>query len=104
MNVSDVLANPKLASGVSIATTGTGVGTILDLIPTDIGKLATVVGIVLSMVLIYTHLLTVRKTRVEIRLLEQKEAERAAQALARRDAGQPVRRSDDQNDGSPSGS
>ena len=84
MSVRDALQalanNPKIASVVSGVTTGTGLGTLLDYIPDDVGKLATLVGIVLSSVLIYTHW---RKGRVEyeltvleIELLRVKETER----------------------------
>ncbi len=77
----DLAQNPKVASIVSTATTGTGIGTFLDLIPNDIGKLATLVGILLSCVLIYTHLrkgrIEYKKTQLEIELLksEKKESE-----------------------------
>lgn len=73
--VQAVAQSPKSGAAVSAATTGTGLGTFLDLIPNDIGKLATLVGIVLSVILIYSHLLTVRKTRIEIAI---KELEKAA--------------------------
>lgn len=60
--LSELAQNPKIATLVSTVTTGTGLGTFLDVIPNDIGKLATLVGIVLSSVLIYTHW---RKGRIE---------------------------------------
>jgi hypothetical protein len=82
--VTEIVQNPRIASAVASLTTGTGVGTILDLIPDDIGKLATLVGIVLSTVLIYTHWrkgrIEYEKTRLEILLLKQKEAERVEAA------------------------
>jgi len=78
--VSEVVQNPRIASAVASATTGTGLGTILDLIPNDIGKLATLIGIILSSVLIYTHWrkgrIEYEKTRLEILHLKQREAER----------------------------
>lgn len=52
MNVTD----GRLASTVSAGTTGSGLATWLDLIPNEIGKLATLVGIALSVVLIIMHL------------------------------------------------
>lgn len=80
-------SNPKIASGVSAMTTGSGLGTLLDLIPDDIGKLATLVGIVLSVVLIYTHWrkgrIEYKKTQLEILILKEKEAERIGSALER---------------------
>lgn len=93
-------SNPKVASGVSAMTTGTGLGTLLDWIPNDIGKLATVVGIVLSMVLIYSHWrkgrIEYKKTQLEILILKEKETERIETALKRREAGGPARRREDQ--------
>lgn len=49
---------------VASGTTGTGLATWLNLIPNEIGKLATLVGIVLSVVLIVMH---IRKMRQEAR-------------------------------------
>lgn len=82
MNASDLVSNirseiatavqsPKTAAGVSTLTTGTGVSTMLDWIPNDIGKLATLVGIILSLLLIYVHLLAVRKAHLEIAHLKR---------------------------------
>lgn len=86
--------NPKIASVVSAATTGTGL-----LIPNDIGNLATLVGIVLSIVLIYTHWrkgrIEYRKTQLEILILKEKEAVRLESARRRKESGQPTRREGD---------
>ena len=60
----------KTAAATATATTSTGIGTIFDWIPTDIGKLATLVGIALSTILIYTHL---KKYSLEIKLLKEKD-------------------------------
>ncbi len=83
----EIANNPKVASGVSAMTTGTGLGTILEWIPDDIGKLATLVGIILSCVLIYTHWRKGRieysKTKLEILILQEKEAERIEKAKQR---------------------
>jgi len=83
----ELAQNPKIASAVGTATMGTGMGTIFDVIPNDIGKLATLVGIVLSLVLIYTHLRKGRaeykKIELEILVLKEKEAERIESALRR---------------------
>lgn len=51
-----VVTDVKTAAGVATATTGTGLAAWLEKIPPDIGKLATLVGIVLSCVLIFTHI------------------------------------------------
>ena len=65
MSLRDVATDPRLAYPVSAATTATG--TFFDMIPSDIGKLATLVGIALSIVLIYTHL---RKGRIEYKKIQ----------------------------------
>jgi len=70
-------------------------GTILDLIPNEIGKLATLVGILLSIVLIYAHILAVHKTRIEIEILRAQEADRQAAIKWRVEHREPVRRIDD---------
>ena len=83
----EVLNNPKVAVTVASTTMGTGLGTILDLIPDDVGKLTTLVGGVLSVVIIYNVLtrlsierkqakLENQKTLLEVRALQAKETER----------------------------
>lgn len=56
---------------VAGSTTATGLSTWLNLIPSEIGKLATVVGIILSITLIVMH---VRKMRQEARESALREA------------------------------
>lgn len=68
--IREILADARVASGVSAATTGTGLGTLLAWIPDDIGKLAACVGIVLSLVLIYVHYLSARKLKIQIKILQ----------------------------------
>ena len=79
MSVKDFVVSGKVGAAVSAATTGTGLGTVLDWIPPEIGKLATLVGIVLSLVLIYTHWRRGKseyeKTMLEIAILKQQEKE-----------------------------
>ena len=48
--------NVKLAASTSLATATTGTVTWLEWIPADIGKLATLTGLILSTILIYTHI------------------------------------------------
>ena len=79
MNVSDSLSDPRVGTVVSTITTGTGVGTVLNWIPSDIGKLASVVGIALSLVLIWlyfkkglTEIEDRKKIKLEIELLKAK--------------------------------
>lgn len=50
--VSEIASNPKVAGTVSAATTASGVFTWIDWIPNDIGKVATLIGIILSTVLV----------------------------------------------------
>ena len=94
--VQELVMNPKTAHVTATITAGTGLGTILDLIPNDIGKLATVVGIVLSIVLIRNHWRKGRveytKIQLENQLMRQQIAEREEAALIRKAAGLPVRR------------
>ena len=61
-SLSNVTGDVRLGVGTAAAPTSTGLGMVLDYIPDDIGKLASCVGIVLSSVLIYTH---IRKGRAE---------------------------------------
>jgi hypothetical protein len=51
----DYLNNTKTAIGTVLATIGAGLALTLDMIPDDIGKLASLLGIVLSVILIYNH-------------------------------------------------
>ena len=50
-----------------MATTGatTGTATFLDWIPADIGKLGTLISILLALVLIYTHLVKLKRAKVK---------------------------------------
>lgn len=72
-----VLSDPKAAATVSAATTASGVSTWFDLIPNDIGKLATVVGMFLSIILItywaQKTYFEVRRNNIELRKLEKEE-------------------------------
>jgi hypothetical protein len=55
MILSELLTDVKTAWATTVATLGTGTATIVEWIPDGIGKLGTLVGIALSIVLIYTH-------------------------------------------------
>ncbi len=79
-----VATSAKVATAVAAATTGTGVSAWLAWIPDDVGKLATVVGIVLSLVLIRVHLVALEKLRTEIAIMRVKEAERTDESGRRR--------------------
>ena len=83
--MSNVVNDIKIAWATVMGTIGSGMGTALDMIPNDIGKLATLLGIVLSTVLIYTHFrkgrIEYQKTQLEIIILKEKEAERLVAAI-----------------------
>lgn len=82
MSVTELASSTK--AGATIAA-GTGVmGQILDIIPNDISKLATLVGICLSLVLIYVQYRNVQKTNLEIEILRRKEAERLEESHRKR--------------------
>lgn len=71
-----MIQDVKTAIVVSAGTAATGVSSWLQWIPNDIGKLATIAGIALSVVLIYSHIkkgvLERKKLELEIRKLEQR--------------------------------
>ena len=94
--IQEIAVSPKPAIAVAMSTTGTGMGTIFDLIPDDIGKLATLIGIVLSSVLIYTHtrrmMMDSKKSKLELEILKEKRREQIENARKRASAGEPVRR------------
>ena len=54
--VNAAIQSPKTALTVSTATTGSGVLTVLEWIPQNIGSVASMVGIILSSVMIFIHL------------------------------------------------
>lgn len=97
--IQELAHNPKIAAGVSTVTTGTGLGTVLDFIPDDIGKLATLIGIVLSFILIRVHWAGLKKVQLEVSILKTQEAERVERAKARRKQGEALRRHEDMEAG-----
>jgi len=64
------VTSPKTTAAVATGTTATGFGTMFDWIPSDIGRLAALVGIVLSCVLIFinvaAHLRNARRAELDI--------------------------------------
>ena len=90
--LSDALQSPKVAVSVSTVTTGSGIATFLDLIPSNIGNFATVIGIILSLVLIVTHILKSFRDH-ERHKLEMKALKRAV-ADSRRRHGMKERETD----------
>ena len=63
-----LLESPPVGHAVAGGTLTTGVATWLNLIPNEIGKLATLVGIVLSLVLIVMHIRKMRHDSAESEL------------------------------------
>jgi hypothetical protein len=61
--------NVKLAASTSLATATTGTITWLEWIPPDIGKLATIFGLALSSILIYTHIKKAQRDK-ELHIIE----------------------------------
>ena len=64
------ITDGRIGSAVAGGTIGTGTATWADWIPGDIGKIATLVGIILSLVLIAVHL---RKMRYDAKEWELKQ-------------------------------
>ena len=77
-SIQQISQSAKIAAATSGITFSTGTATWLEWIPTDIGKLATLLGLALSSVLIYTHLKKYRreeeKHKLEMEIL-RKQAE-----------------------------
>ena len=94
--INHLVTDVKTAAVVAATTTGTGLGTILDLIPDSIGKLATLVGIFLSLTLLYTHLRRSSNDskikNLEFEILRQKEKERRQAVADRMSKGKAVDR------------
>jgi len=106
MNTNDWFHNLKMAWATAVAAIGSGTATFLELIPTEIGKLASLAGIILTVTLIRLHWrngnANYRKTLLETNLLRQqleehksREAERLEAAANRAKEGRPLRREDD---------
>ena len=66
--IQDITTNGKFGAGVAAANAGTGLGTILNLIPDDIGKLSVVFSMVVGIVVIYTSLKRIQHINVKIKL------------------------------------
>jgi hypothetical protein len=93
--MSDIFNSMKMAISIAAGTITTGLGSAMDIIPTDIGKLSALAGTALSLVLIQIHLkkrtaearsrlLSDTKLRLEIGILRAKEAEAIKAAEARK--------------------
>lgn len=68
-----LLHDTKVAAGTAVGTTATGLITQwLDFIPDNVGKLAALIGICLSIVLIWTHISRGRREDKESELRRKK--------------------------------
>lgn len=97
--LSQIATSPKAGASVAASTTAVGVSSWVDLIPDDIGKVATLVGICLSLVYIYT---TVRKHRAEFKNIQLQNAAlqmdndlKRLEIERRKASGLPARRRED---------
>jgi len=52
----DVIQSPRTAWGVFTATIGTGISTVIQAIPEDIGKAGTLLGIIGSLIVLYIQI------------------------------------------------
>lgn len=90
-----ILQDPRVANVVATGTVASGMGTYLSLIPDEIGKLATLVGLLLTLILSYSHWIIIKKNRLELRIAERKEEERLAEMEDRKKHGLPLQRAGD---------
>ena len=99
MNATNLASDIKIAWATVVGAAGSGLITFLEMIPATIGNLASIAGIVLSVVLSYTHFrrgrIEYEKTRLEISIMKEKEAERVGALERRREAGLPADRKED---------
>ena len=91
MSVLDSQPAGHLVAG---GTMGTGLATWLNLIPNEIGKLATLVGIILSVVLIIMHTRKIRQDARESSLREALLQEQLKREKASNSASEAMRRID----------
>jgi len=70
--VQGVIQNPKIGLGVAAATAGTGTSTAFGWIPADIGNLASLIGAILSAVLLIIHLISAFKGVQDLNAAKQR--------------------------------
>lgn len=71
MSAYDAMTNPKTGALTAGGTISTGVSSWLNLIPDDIGKVATLIGAVLSVVMIVMYIKKIAQDSKESALREQ---------------------------------
>ncbi|MGL5727302.1 MAG: hypothetical protein ACRCYD_05550 [Plesiomonas sp.] len=79
MNLTDV----RLGATTATLTGGSGIATWLERIPNDIGKFATLVGAILTMVLIVVHIRKMRQDTRDSQIREQEAEARRREAELR---------------------
>ena len=98
MTYQNYLTDIKIAWVTAGATMSTGLATVIDMIPKDIGTYASILGMILTSVLIVTHWrngrIEYRLKLLEIDIMHRKEAERQKTLARRREEGE-LRREDD---------
>lgn len=78
-SIQEIASNPKVAGSVAgmTAAIGAAMESAISWIPDDIGKLASLIGVILSVILIRVHLMGLKKVQLELKLMKEKEAARA---------------------------
>lgn len=94
--VTTAAQNPKTVATVSLATAGSGVSTAFDWISRGIGVTASLVGIMLTIMLIRKSMMEQAKIKLEIQALREREDRRHREACDRKDHHEPLRRADDE--------
>ena len=78
MSLKEIMTDPRVTVWVASMTTGAGAA--IDFIPDSIGKLATLVGVILSVILIRVYSMTLKKIKLEMEIISRKENERLEKA------------------------
>ena len=97
--ITDLATNVKAAAVVATGTTSTGIGAWFSWIPPDIANLGGLLGGILSIILIFTHLkksrIDAKKCYLEMKIMKQREADRRQEVADRRAKHRPTNRADD---------
>jgi len=95
MSVDGWITSLKLNVTIAGGTIAAGVSTALEYIPEDIGKLTSLVGLILSITLILVQWTNYRRGQLELEIMRRKEAERLDKKKARDYSGIESKRVDD---------
>lgn len=83
MSLTNLITDIKTGFVTAAATIYAGVGTAIDAIPDNIGKLAALVGVVLSCILVVVQWRAAKKNALDIKIKEETLAELQYQRLMR---------------------